>query len=100
MRWGVPQLPRNLTYARLPTYLLPNQQRGIAHVSSSTPSIKAILSTLSTDEDTQSQTLTAVGTVRTARKQKHFTFLEIGDGSTPKSVQAILKPEQAHGCVL
>ena len=99
MRWGVRQLPRTFTSSRIRRHLIPNQHSGIAHVSTSTPSIKTILSTLSTDENTQGQTLTAVGTVRTARKQKQYTFVDIGDGSTPETVQAILRPEQAHGCV-
>ncbi|QSS63528.1 hypothetical protein I7I51_00586 [Histoplasma capsulatum] len=35
------------------------------------------------------------GFIRSVRKQKRFAFAEISDGSTIKSVQAILTPEQA-----
>lgn len=39
------------------------------------------------------------GSVRTIRKQKHRCFLEIGDGSTSRPLQAILEPQHAEGYV-
>ena len=42
-------------------------------------------------------TLTAVGWIRTVRKQKRVTFVELGDGSTPHNLQAVLKPSQSEG---
>jgi asparaginyl-tRNA synthetase len=35
------------------------------------------------------------GFVRSVRKQKHFAFAEITDGSTIQSLQAVLTPDQA-----
>ena len=37
------------------------------------------------------------GSVRTIRKQKRHAFAEIGDGSTTRSLQAILEPGHAEG---
>lgn len=44
--------------------------------------------------------VTAFGSVRTVRKQKHHAFVEVGDGSTIHTLQAILEPPQAEGYVL
>lgn len=43
----------------------------------------------------ENQEITLKGFVRSVRKQKRFAFAEISDGSTVKSLQAILTPEQA-----
>jgi asparaginyl-tRNA synthetase len=40
------------------------------------------------------------GLVRSVRKQKRFGFAEISDGSTVRSLQAVLTPEQASPYVL
>lgn len=40
------------------------------------------------------------GSVRTIRNQKHRSFLELGDGSTTQTLQALLEPTQADGYVL
>ena len=45
------------------------------------------------------QQLTVVGFVRTVRNQKRFSFVELGDGSTPHSLQAVLEPSLAQGYV-
>ena len=38
----------------------------------------------------------ATGHVRTVRNQKRMSFVELGDGSTTRSLQAILDPPQAE----
>ncbi|EED20294.1 asparaginyl-tRNA synthetase Slm5, putative [Talaromyces stipitatus ATCC 10500] len=43
----------------------------------------------------ENEEVTLKGFVRSVRKQKRFAFAEISDGSTVKSLQAILTPEQA-----
>jgi asparaginyl-tRNA synthetase len=45
------------------------------------------------------ETLIVNGYVRTVRKQKRVAFAAIGDGSTLKSVQAVLAPQLAEGLV-
>jgi hypothetical protein len=44
-------------------------------------------------------TLTVNGYVRTVRKQKRIAFAAIGDGSTLRTVQAVLPPQLAEGSV-
>ncbi|KAM3422136.1 hypothetical protein BST61_g2507 [Cercospora zeina] len=50
------------------------------------------------------QNVTVAGWVRSVRKQKRIAFAHIGDGTTTKPLQAVLKPEQAaslsHGCAV
>lgn len=43
----------------------------------------------------ENEEITIKGFIRSVRKQKRFAFAEISDGSTIKSLQAILTPEQA-----
>jgi asparaginyl-tRNA synthetase len=43
----------------------------------------------------ENEKITLKGFIRSVRKQKRFAFAEISDGSTVKSLQAILTPEQA-----
>lgn len=44
-------------------------------------------------------TLAVNGYVRTVRKQKRIAFAAIGDGSTLRTVQAVLPPQLAEGSV-
>ena len=60
----------------------------------SRPSIARILATPPAEKD---ESITVVGLVRTVRSQKRTAFVELEDGSTPESLQAILKPAQADG---
>ncbi|KAL2053779.1 hypothetical protein ABVK25_006084 [Lepraria finkii] len=60
----------------------------------STPNIATILTTEPTGDR---QSIRVAGSVRTIRKQKHRSFLELGDGSTTHSLQAVLEPHQADG---
>lgn len=41
------------------------------------------------------ENVTVNGWVRSVRKQKRIAFAHIGDGTTTKPLQAVLKPEQA-----
>lgn len=63
----------------------------------SSPSVAAVLATPPTHDQ---HIVTVVGSVRTVRNQKHLTFVELGDGSTVQSLQAVLEPSQAKGYVL
>lgn len=65
-------------------------------LSTSSPNIATILSTTPADDR---HTITAVGSVRTIRNQKNRSFLGLGDGSTTHSLQVVLEPTQAEGCV-
>lgn len=47
----------------------------------------------------ENEEITLEGFVRSVRKQKRFAFAEISDGSTVKSLQAILTPEQGAAYV-
>ena len=60
-------------------------------------SIATVLAIAPSAADNQ---VTAFGSVRTVRKQKHRAFVEVGDGSTVHTLQAILEPPQAEGYVL
>lgn len=69
------------------------------HTSSlrrSSPSVAAVLATPPTHDQ---RIVTVVGSVRTVRNQKHLSFVELGDGSTVQSLQAVLEPSQAEGYV-
>ncbi|KAL9635023.1 MAG: hypothetical protein Q9164_003729 [Protoblastenia rupestris] len=56
-------------------------------ISTSNPNIASILSTPPTRETKQ---ITAVGSIRTVRKQSNITFIELEDGSTPDSLKALV----------
>ncbi len=58
-------------------------------------SIASILALPTTDANQRPRTIEVTGHVRTIRNQKRRSFLEIGDGSTIKSIQALLEPAQA-----
>ncbi|KAL8669168.1 MAG: hypothetical protein Q9168_006230 [Polycauliona sp. 1 TL-2023] len=60
------------------------------------PNIAGALA-LRPSDDRENVTIQVSGTVRTVRKQKHRAFLQLGDGSTVHSLQAVLSPAHAHG---
>lgn len=60
------------------------------------PTIAGVFA-LCANDNRESTRIQVAGSVRTIRKQKHRAFLEIGDGSTVHSLQAVLSPEQAQG---
>ena len=66
----------------------------------SNPSIANVLALPSSTKEGLHHEITAIGSVRTVRKQKHRAFVEIGDGSTVHTLQAILEPSQAEGYAL
>ncbi|KAF2444172.1 mitochondrial carrier [Karstenula rhodostoma CBS 690.94] len=71
--------------------------------SSIAPSIAALLNPSSASSSpprpasSPGELLTLNGFVRSLRKQKRVAFAVIGDGSSLKTVQAVLTPEQADG---
>ena len=60
------------------------------------PSIATILAF---PPDLEEHEIRATGAIRTIRNQKQRSFIELGDGSTTQSLQAVLEPAQAKGCV-
>ena len=83
-----------------PKYAIPNTDNPSPHnrcysaLRISTPNIATILSSEPTDD---SQKIAVAGSVRTIRNQKNRSFLELGDGSTTHSLQAVLEPQHADG---
>jgi asparaginyl-tRNA synthetase len=63
----------------------------------SNPSIASLLARPPRGEEKQSERITVTGFIRTVRHQKLRSFVEIGDGSTVESLQAVLEPGQAKG---
>ena len=59
-------------------------------------SISDILDLLPAVNDSEPLRIDATGHVRTVRNQRHMSFVELGDGSTSRSLQAILDPPQAE----
>jgi hypothetical protein len=89
------RLPRRLALC------LPPATR-CSSTSSPAPSIAALLkqsSCSSSPPRSPDEALTLNGFVRSVRKQKRVAFAAIGDGSSLKTVQAVLTPEQADGSV-
>ena len=60
-----------------------------------TQSIASILALQSPDDHDAPRRVVVTGHVRTVRNQKRRAFVEIGDGSTIRSLQALLDPSQA-----
>lgn len=86
-----------LLQCRLPCYppLYP-ASRNIFTATQSVPNVASALASRILDDRNKSR-IEVVGAVRTIRKQKHHAFLEVGDGSSVHSLQAVLKPDQAEG---
>ena len=97
MLWPPLRLPpssrRLFGIARLGQHAFP---RRFSHPGVSNPSIATLLATPPRGD---AHTITAVGSVRTIRNQKQRSFVELGDGSTVHSLQALLEPAQAEGSV-
>ena len=98
MRWWARSAPCEV-FGILSRVSQTSIRRLFSHVSSpmrtSQPSIADILNTPADPPTFQS----VIGFVRTVRKQKHISFVQLGDGSTVFPLQAILKPSQAEGQV-
>ena len=73
--------------------------RQLSTVPIANQSIASILALPPLDEDQAPRKLVVTGHVRTVRNQKRHSFVEIGDGSTIHSLQALLDPAQATRCV-
>ncbi len=98
MVWRLPRLSYHETRRRIPIPDTLRPQRYISTLSSRDENIASILA----QEPPAAgpvDTILVTGTVRTVRKQKRRSFLEIGDGSTSRPLQAVLEPHQAEGYV-
>lgn len=73
--------------------------RYVSTLSSRDESIAAALAKEPDATTGSNNTIRVTGSVRTIRKQKQRCFLEIGDGSTSRPLQAILEPHHAKGYV-
>lgn len=61
------------------------------------PSIASVLALPPLTEGHDPHDITISASVRTVRNQKKRSFVELGDGSTIHSLQAVLEPSQCHG---
>lgn len=61
------------------------------------PTIASILARPRLGDDQEYQRITVAASVRTVRNQKLRSFVELGDGSTVESLQAVLEPHHAKG---
>jgi asparaginyl-tRNA synthetase len=57
--------------------------------------IASLLKSSAENTDESTPNIEVNGYVRTIRKQKRIAFAAVGDGSSLKSVQAVLTPDQA-----
>ncbi|KAF1977140.1 asparaginyl-tRNA synthetase [Bimuria novae-zelandiae CBS 107.79] len=83
------RLPRGLPLATRPATR--------CNSTSTASSIATLLTQSSSSSPPQPSSLTLNGFVRSVRKQKRIAFAAIGDGSSLKTVQAVLTPDQADG---
>lgn len=102
MPWRPPRSPDPL---RLPlcSFASGRRLRPLRHastLSSRDQSIAATLATVPNATSDSSDPIRVTGSVRTVRKQKRRCFVELGDGSTARTLQAILEPHQAEGYVM
>lgn len=100
MLWRLSRHPRLLQSGRAcPPLRLSGCQPPRTHLSTTAESLPTVASVFAvrTDDDKKPTVVEVVGAVRTIRKQKHHAFLEIGDGSSVHSLQAVLKPDQVQG---
>ena len=98
MRRTCSHLPRCSPQNRKPNLSIP-APRHLSSLAFNQQDIATILATDPGKEDSLQPTR-VVGTVRTIRNQKRRSFVELGDGSTSRSLQALLEPHQAEGQVL
>lgn len=72
-------------------------RRAISSVTKATNNIASILALPEAAEHLAPRTIEVTAHVRTIRNQKRHSFVELGDGSTTASLQALLEPAQATG---
>ena len=98
MRWTPSRLPRCRAQNRTPSQ---PARTASSYSSASTPALDgqdvATVLDRKPDQHGTLQPTRVIGTVRTIRNQKRRSFVEIGDGSTSRSLQALLEPHQAEG---
>lgn len=83
-RPGITLLPPHVQMRRLSTF----------------PTVTANIATiLATPPRHGGHAITVEGSIRTIRNQKQRSFVELGDGSTAHSLQAVLDPQLAQGHV-
>ncbi|KAL8775126.1 MAG: hypothetical protein Q9209_000605 [Squamulea sp. 1 TL-2023] len=85
-------------YQRLQRILQPSKQcrRSLSSTKYQPLDVASALA-LRPCDDRENVMIQVAGTVRTIRKQKNCAFLQIGDGSTVHSLQAVLNPDHAQG---
>ena len=90
--------PRSRTpNSPFPSLLLQSRAQSASAFRTTKPNVAAVLDSKPSDDG---HAITMTGSVRTIRNQKHRSFLELGDGSTTRTLQALLEPAQADGYVL
>ena len=77
-----------------PSLVLKSRAHSASAVRTLKPNVAAVLNSKPTDD---CHAITVTGSVRTIRNQKNRSFLELGDGSTTRTLQALLEPAQADG---
>ena len=103
MIWRSFRLSHRCPQSRIPnrpfpsSLLLQSRAHSASAVRTTKPNVAAILDSKPSDDG---HAITVTGSVRTIRNQKHRSFLELGDGSTTQTLQALLEPAQADGYVL
>ena len=96
MRWQLARVPKHVSVTSRFSSRALVQARTLSGLIANIPTIAAILER-SVAPEAEIRDLSVAGSVRTIRKQKRHAFAEIGDGSTSRSLQAILEPSQAEG---
>ena len=74
-------------------------RRAYSDIPSSKLNVASILALSTSAETKATHYVQVIGHVRTVRKQKYRSFVEIGDGSTIYTIQAMLDSSQAEGYV-
>lgn len=103
MIWRAFRVLHRCPRSRIPTspfpspLLLQSRAQSASALRTTKPNVAAVLDSKPSDDG---HAITVTGSVRTIRNQKHHSFLELGDGSTTRTLQALLEPAQADGYVL
>ena len=103
MTWRSFHLSHRCSRSRIPnspfpySLLLQSRAHCASAVRTTKPNVAAVLNSKPSDD---CHAVTVTGSVRTIRNQKYRSFLELGDGSTTQTLQALLEPAQADGYVL
>ena len=92
-RIGLPPLSSRPQVISVPTHI---RMRALSALPATSPNVATILAT---PPRHGGHTITVEGSIRTVRNQKQRSFVEIGDGSTAHSLQAVLDPRLAEGHV-